>query len=348
MTWKTWRRARVTIQILAFAFYISLIFAVVQRRVAPPLADIFFRFDPLSGLGAMLAHRAWIPNLALGLITVGITLIIGRVWCGWICPLGSLLEWIVESRQPLSFSDLDQRAEKLPLFPAGLLKLDYKSFLGIPLINNDKVTGVITLALRRTRSISAYQQHMLNIVANQVATSITNARLHQQMLMMATTDGLTGLVNHRHFQEKADEEFVRIGRYPEPLSLLLLDIDHFKKVNDTYGHHAGDLVLRHIAAVLAASVRDQVDLVGRLGGEEFGVLLPETTLPAAREVAERVLAQMRAHEFVIDGQRFRVTLSIGMAPGQAGSGEDALREADANLYRAKSSGRDRVCGPDAG
>jgi polyferredoxin len=94
MSWKAWRRVRQTIQILFFAFYIFLIFAVVQKRVAPALSDIFFRFDPLSAMGSMLASRQWIPRLGLALITVGVTLVIGRVWCGWICPMGSLLEWV--------------------------------------------------------------------------------------------------------------------------------------------------------------------------------------------------------------------------------------------------------------
>ncbi|HSB65583.1 MAG TPA: 4Fe-4S binding protein [Anaerolineales bacterium] len=94
MSWKAWRRVRQAVQIIFFAFYIALIFAVVQKRIAPALSDIFFRFDPLSALGAMLASRLWIPKLGLALITVGVTLFIGRVWCGWICPLGSLLEWI--------------------------------------------------------------------------------------------------------------------------------------------------------------------------------------------------------------------------------------------------------------
>lgn len=165
---------------------------------------------------------------------------------------------------------------------------------------------------------------------------------------LAITDPLTGVANRRRFGERLEEEVQRRGRSGRPFCVLLCDADFFKKVNDTYGHHAGDVVIRHIADVLSAGVRGQIDLVGRLGGEEFGVLLPETDLPAAREVAERVLAQMREHLFVVDGRQFRVTLSIGMALGQAGSGEDALREADANLYRAKSSGRDRVCGPDAG
>jgi polyferredoxin len=94
MSWKNWRRVRQAVQILTFVFYIILIFAVVQKRVAPALADIFFRLDPLSALGAMLASRQWIPKLGTALVTVGVTLILGRVWCGWICPLGSLLEWV--------------------------------------------------------------------------------------------------------------------------------------------------------------------------------------------------------------------------------------------------------------
>jgi polyferredoxin len=94
MSWASWRRIRQAVQILFFTLYIYLIFAVVQQRVAPALSDIFFRLNPLSAAGAMLASRQWIPNLGLALVTVGLTLIIGRVWCGWICPMGSLLDWI--------------------------------------------------------------------------------------------------------------------------------------------------------------------------------------------------------------------------------------------------------------
>ena len=107
MSWKTWRQVRQAVQIIFFAFYIALIFAVVQKRVAPALSDIFFRFDPLAAVGAMLASRQWIPKLGLALITVVVTLLIGRVWCGWVCPLGSLLEWV-------SFRKAHKRASSIP------------------------------------------------------------------------------------------------------------------------------------------------------------------------------------------------------------------------------------------
>jgi polyferredoxin len=106
MLWPRLRRIRQIVQVLAFAFYVYLLFAALQRRAALPPADLFFRLDPLAALGAMLASRSWIPRLNLALITLGLTLILGRVWCGWLCPLGTLLEWV----RPRSAS---RRAESL-------------------------------------------------------------------------------------------------------------------------------------------------------------------------------------------------------------------------------------------
>ncbi|MHB8173674.1 MAG: GAF domain-containing protein, partial [Nitrospirota bacterium] len=122
---------------------------------------------------------------------------------------GSLLGWIVENRQELCFTDLNQRTQKLPVFPSGLLKTDFKTFLGIPFLSHDGCMGVFTIAMRAPGAINAHQHHTLSIIANQVAVNIANANLHHQMEMMATTDGLTGLTNHRTFQDKAGQEFER-------------------------------------------------------------------------------------------------------------------------------------------
>jgi diguanylate cyclase (GGDEF)-like protein len=161
---------------------------------------------------------------------------------------------------------------------------------------------------------------------------------------MAVTDPLTKASNRRRFGERLEEECRRAARSSRPCALLLCDADHFKKVNDTFGHHAGDEVLKHLATVMQLNVRAGIDVVGRLGGEEFGILLPETALTAAQEVAERIGAQMRGHTFVVDGKSFRVTISIGLVESSVDNPEALLRVADDNLYTAKRDGRDRVVG----
>jgi two-component system cell cycle response regulator len=257
---------------------------------------------------------------------------------------GSLLAWIVENRQPLCFTDLDRRTERLPIFPAGMLKSDCKSFLGLPFISQDKVLGVFTVALKEPGAISAYQNHMLSIIANQVAVNITNARLHHLMSQMATTDGLTTLINHRHFQEKADEAFARAARYPEPLSLLLFDIDRFKDVNDTYGHPVGDAVLKKVAKILKDAVRS-VDIAARYGGEEFVALLSNTDANGARQMAERVRTTIEKSRFMLSGRNIPITMSVGYAtyPADADSKKELIEKADQALYWAKGHGRNQSC-----
>ncbi len=159
---------------------------------------------------------------------------------------------------------------------------------------------------------------------------------------LAITDGLTGLANFRFFQDRLREEFLRAQRYDASLSLVMMDLDHFKSINDNFGHQAGDEVLMAAAGAIKAQVRE-TDLVARYGGEEFVVLLPQTHLPGALTVAERIAAGLRAMKLRTPG--LRVTASFGLAgfPGRSiHSHELLLRAADQALYRAKGDGRDKI------
>ena len=256
----------------------------------------------------------------------------------------TLLGWVIENRQSLFFTDIDQRAEKLPVFPNGFLKADVRSFLGVPFVSHEETLGVMTVAMRGPRMISAYQQNMMSIVANQVAVSISNARMHETLQLMATTDGLTGLINNRHFHERADEEFERAKRYPVQLAVLLFDIDRFKTINDTYGHPVGDAVLRKVARIMKDAVRT-VDIAARYGGEEFVILLLNTGDAGAQQLAERIRLMVEKGRFILDGVNIPVTISAGYAvyPDDGDDKKDLIAKADQALYFAKRTGRNRCC-----
>jgi diguanylate cyclase (GGDEF)-like protein len=173
---------------------------------------------------------------------------------------------------------------------------------------------------------------------------ITERKNYQHALEhLATTDHLTNLLNRRVFLEASEKEMRRSHRYGQPLTLLMLDIDHFKRINDTCGHPAGDEVLRRIAATTASLLRDE-DLVGRLGGEEFAIALVQTSLAAAVLVAERLRQTISQLVFDFEGSQFGVTVSVGVA--EFGADADSLSRlisvADQRLYAAKRAGRNCV------
>jgi two-component system cell cycle response regulator len=172
-----------------------------------------------------------------------------------------------------------------------------------------------------------------------------------QLEKLSVTDGLTGLYNRRHFEERLRDEFRRAHRYSDPFSLIMLDLDHFKDVNDRYGHLLGDEVLRSTAGLLRASVRE-LDICSRYGGEEFAVILPKTHVQGALTVAERILVEMRRKSLVGEAtgsgarEEVRVTTSIGIAfyPSKdVTSPEMLVKFADEALYRAKHEGRNTIC-----
>jgi diguanylate cyclase (GGDEF)-like protein len=178
-------------------------------------------------------------------------------------------------------------------------------------------------------------------LASQASIALENAWLHHSIQEQAATDDLTGLVNRRRFLEALESEIVRAAALGTPLSLLLVDLDHFKLVNDRFGHPAGDQLLRKFAARTRVHLRD-VDVAARLGGDEFAILLPETDAAGAETVAERLRRSPPALPVAARSVPM-VTASFGVAQHASGEGgDDLLRRADVALYEAKSEGRDRV------
>lgn len=173
--------------------------------------------------------------------------------------------------------------------------------------------------------------------------SDVEAQYHEVIFRMAVTDGLTNLSNRQQLDALLNEEIGRARRLHSELSLLMIDIDHFKRVNDTYGHLAGDSVLRGVAAILQKRLRP-VDKLGRYGGEEFCAILPETSLTSATKIAEELRALVEARMFAAEDKQVRVTVSIGVTSWRpALSREELYNAADALLYAAKRNGRNRVC-----
>lgn len=167
-------------------------------------------------------------------------------------------------------------------------------------------------------------------------------RLNGELELLANTDTLTGARNRRDFMENLNKEFDRITRYKRPCSVLMLDIDHFKKINDSYGHDAGDAILCMFHATVAKTLRRQ-DVLARIGGEEFAILTPETDVNGASVLAEHVLTAVRETPVVVEGRTISCTVSIGIAPMSTtlNSADEALKHADVALYKAKNLGRDQ-------
>lgn len=169
--------------------------------------------------------------------------------------------------------------------------------------------------------------------------------LHGKMYDLATRDDLTGALNKKSFTELIQEEFARSSVKNIPLTLLFFDLDYFKKTNDTYGHIAGDYVLKEISLLIRTKMIRSQDVLGRYGGEEFGLLLVETPLQIAVDVAERIRTTVEKHDFTFENKKIPVSISIGVATKDTTtkSSEDLLALADKALYDAKHQGRNRVC-----
>ncbi|MDP9267859.1 MAG: diguanylate cyclase [Acidobacteriota bacterium] len=219
--------------------------------------------------------------------------------------------------------------------------VETRSEMCLPLISFGKQLGVVCLESATAGAFEQTDVQPLESVADIIATAIQNANYFDQAKALANVDGLTGAFNRRFFESRITEELERAGRYGKQLAVIMLDIDHFKRLNDEFGHLLGDEVLRQVSALFRSQLR-KVDFVCRYGGEEFVLLLPETSGEDALAVAEKVRRVIEAHSF--PGVPRPVTISIGVAefPTHGASRDEIVRAADLALYASKQSGRNRV------
>jgi len=237
----------------------------------------------------------------------------------------------------------EPREVSAPIYTRKVKIEDARSLLVLPLLAADEPVGTLTLVARAEKRFGKDVREMLAVIANQVAIALENGFLYRKMETMATTDGLTGLTNHRTFQQRFAEMLERAARHNHRVAILLCDVDHFKKVNDNYGHPIGDEVLRRVARVLQEVPR-KIDIPARYGGEEFAVLLDNVDVAQAKQVAERIRIEISRVVVESDKGPLSVTESIGVAafPDDGRDRATLIERADLALYHAKHTGRNRV------
>ena len=220
------------------------------------------------------------------------------------------------------------------------------AFAAFPVVTNGQLAGLLAVTGRPVGRLTPETRAFLGQVANQAHIVMENSRLFERVKDLAIRDSLTDLFNHRHLMELVAHEYERVGRYQSGFSLLMIDVDYFKRINDEHGHPAGDAVLKEMAHLLRETLRT-VDSLGRYGGEEFVAVLPHTAAEEARQTADRLRQRVQEHAFGAGEGQVNVTVSVGVAtcPSAEVDSADALvREADKALYRAKQEGRNRVAG----
>ncbi len=232
-----------------------------------------------------------------------------------------------------------EEIEEAEVAPSG--KIQHR--IGTTFQKDPMTPGYITLFRIEDEPFLADEKQVLDILATQMALACQNITALQKIQQLAITDDLTGIYNKRYFRQAFWKEFERASRYNIPLSLMMMDLDHFKRINDKYGHQIGDVVLSEFAALVLEMTRS-TDIFARYGGEEFSLILPHTPLDASKEIAERI--RSRVEQYAFPGEEFPVhcTVSIGLAMNKEEykSPEELISSADLNLYKAKTMGRNMV------
>jgi len=250
-----------------------------------------------------------------------------------------LLDWAARRKGPVLVRDAggDDRF--------GGRGLGCRSAVVVPMKIMHQQAGFVRLASDAPNAFADGDVSTVDMLTTLAALSLENIQFYEQVHTQATHDPLTQLFSHKAFQQRLQDEVLRSGRAQTPLSMILCDIDHFKRYNDEYGHQAGDLLLRTVSALLSSFARP-VDMVARYGGEEFAIVLPNFVRTEAVELANRIRVRVASEPFMFQGRGTNATMSFGVAsfPGDATTASQIIRVADERLYRAKHAGRNQVVG----
>ncbi|MCL2725691.1 MAG: sensor domain-containing diguanylate cyclase [Polyangiaceae bacterium] len=257
-------------------------------------------------------------------------------------PNTGLVSMVVTNRFPLPYKGEFDKTHQVVL-TRRLPWPNIPSLLVLPLLHHGRALGTLILGAKRRHAFGDTVRPTLEVLASHLAVSLSNARMVQRLETMATTDGMTGLLNKRSMLEQATAKVAAASRFRRKLSVLIADIDFFKKVNDTYGHDVGDVVIKGLGDILKRQKRT-TDVVARFGGEEFVVLCEQTNEDGAKLLGERIREELEKTTFHSANGQLKVTCSVGIAtfPEAGATWDDLFKAADEALYASKRGGRNRV------
>jgi len=251
---------------------------------------------------------------------------------------GGLAGLLGREKKPIFVSSVEQEERYSKLKNLGI-----QSFIFLPFLVQDRVIGFLCSYSPDENYLDQEKFSNFQVFCNQISIGLQKSLLYEKVQKLSITDGLTKLYSHRYFKQRLEEELVLANRYSSQLSLLILDIDHFKHYNDTYGHVAGDYVLMEVSKILKEQ-SDISHLVARYGGEEMVLIAPETTKEQGIELAEKIRKAVESNAFAVGRETTKVTVSIGVAtfPQDAPTSLELISKSDKALYEAKNRGRNRI------
>jgi len=245
------------------------------------------------------------------------------------------------SKRPVVVRDVSKRVGMdAPVFE----REGVRSMASIPILAKDSLVGVMCLGCVASRLFDDEELRLLEAIASQVGVAVESSRVFEESMQIAFTDGLTGLYNRRFLMEQIEREFARVERTKGSFSMIMMDLDGLKRINDRYGHHEGDEFLKELGRIIRKSTRAS-DVAARWGGDEFMVLAPDTSSERAGVIGERIRARVERYRPVVEGEEVCASVSVGIAsyPSHASEVTELLRRADEAMYCAKKGGKNQLC-----